>query len=188
MVSSSFSPLSQFSLTSFNVCEKPTNHKINKIPIGCTLKLTSSSGSSWSSSSSSTSLPSGQVLHKSLPLAASVVLLLWSNPAKAGILSGFPGLESVPGPKLPEIEFLNRFNEENQKRYAELDDKFKKSPLLKEYLEKTKLNKEKNRQETQDKYCLRGAEWGVGDCSAEGMSAEDKEKFIAALKQKVGVK
>lgn len=78
MVSSSFSPLSQFSLTSFNVCEKPTNHKINKIPIGCTLKLTSSSGSSWSSSSS-TSLPSCQVLHKSLPLAAAVVLL-WSNP------------------------------------------------------------------------------------------------------------
>ncbi|XP_050277325.1 uncharacterized protein LOC126718948 [Quercus robur] len=186
MVSSSFSPLSQFSLTSFNVCEKPTSHKIYKIPIGCTLKLKSSSGSSWTSSS--TSSPSCQVLHKSLPLAASVVVLLWSNPAKAGFLSGFPGIESVPGPKLPEIEFLNRFNEENQKRYAELDDKFKSSPLLKEYLEKTKLNKEKNRQETQDKYCLRGAEWGVGDCSAEGMSAEDKEKFIAALKQKVGVK
>lgn len=186
MVSSSFSPLSQFSLTSFNVSEKPTNHKFNKIPIGCTSKLTSSSGSSWSSSS--TSLPSCQIFHKSLPLAASVVLLLWSNPAKAGFLSGFPGIESVPGPKLPEIEFLNRFNEENQKRYAELDDKFKSSPLLKEYLEKTKLNKEKNRQETQDKYCLRGAEWGVGDCSAEGMSAEDKEKFIAALKQKAGVK
>ncbi len=72
MASSSFSPLSQFSSTSFTVCERPTNHK-KKIQIGCTLKLTSSTGSSFP-------LPSCQVLHKSLPLAASVVVLLWSNP------------------------------------------------------------------------------------------------------------
>lgn len=39
--------------------------------------------------------------------------------------------------------YWHSFTEENQKRYAELDDKFKSSPLLKEYLEKTKLNKEK---------------------------------------------
>lgn len=36
--------------------------------------------------------------------------LLLGFAAKAGFLSGFPGIESVPGPKLPEIEFLNRFN------------------------------------------------------------------------------
>nr|POE50816.1 hypothetical protein CFP56_16329 [Quercus suber] len=35
------------------------------------------------------------------------------------------------------------FTEENQKRCAELDDKYKPSPLLKEYLEKSKLKKEK---------------------------------------------
>jgi hypothetical protein len=46
----------------------------------------------------------------------------------------------------------------------------------------------RNRRETQDKYCIRGAEWGVGDCSAEGMSPEDREKFILMLKQKAGVK
>lgn len=46
----------------------------------------------------------------------------------------------------------------------------------------------RNRQEIQDKYCIRGAEWGVGDCSAEGMSPEDKDKFIAELKEKAGVK
>lgn len=44
----------------------------------------------------------------------------------------------------------------------------------------------RNRQEIQDKYCIRGAEWGVGDCSAEGMSPEEKEKFILMLKQKAG--
>lgn len=45
----------------------------------------------------------------------------------------------------------------------------------------------RNRQAIQDKYCIRGAEWGVGDCSADGMSPEDREKFIAMLEQKAGV-
>ncbi|KAL0385951.1 UNVERIFIED_CONTAM: hypothetical protein Sradi_2989400 [Sesamum radiatum] len=110
-----------------------------------------------------------------IPIAAAVAIVLWTNP------------ESVPGPELPQVDFLNRFNEENQKRYAENDARFKESPLLKKLLEKTKLNKEKNRQEILDKYCIRGAEWGVGDCSAEAMSPEDKENFIAMLKKKAGV-
>ncbi|XP_062162148.1 uncharacterized protein LOC133869202 [Alnus glutinosa] len=181
MVSSSLSPLShslsQFSSTILTVSEKPTDRP-KKIQIGCGVKSTSSSSS----------YPPCRVLRRSLPLAASVIVLLSSNPAKAGFLSGSSGIESVPGPKLPEIDFLNRFNEENQKKYAEADARFKSSPLLKEYLEKSKSNKEKNRRETQDKYCIRGAEWGVGDCSAEGMSPEDREKFILMLKQKAGVK
>lgn len=45
----------------------------------------------------------------------------------------------------------------------------------------------RNRQQIEDKYCIRGAEWGIGDCSAEGMSPADRENFIAALKQKAGV-
>lgn len=32
------------------------------------------------------------------------------NAANAGLLSGSTGIESVPGPDLPKIEFLNRFN------------------------------------------------------------------------------
>ncbi|KAJ0037451.1 hypothetical protein Pint_23541 [Pistacia integerrima] len=113
--------------------------------------------------------------------------------AEAGFLSGLPGIESVPGPELPQIDFLNRFNvetpfsEENQKKYAENDARFKESPLLKKLLEKSKLNKEKNRLQIENKYCLRGAEWGVGDCSAEGMSVEERDKFIEMLKQKAGV-
>lgn len=35
------------------------------------------------------------------------------------------------------------FAEENQKKYAEFDARFKKSPLLKKLLEKSKENKEK---------------------------------------------
>ncbi|KAI6685000.1 hypothetical protein NL676_030913 [Syzygium grande] len=134
---------------------------------------TSSSALSSSSSRAPSSSRPVRPLHKTAPLAASLAILLWSNPAKAGFLSGLPGMESVPGPELPKIEFLKRFNEENQKKYAEFDERFKQSPLLKKLLEQSKLNKEKNKQEIQDKYCIRGAEWGVGDCSAEAMSPED---------------
>ncbi|XP_004490142.1 uncharacterized protein [Cicer arietinum] len=132
--------------------------------------------------------PSYNVLQKSLPLAASIAILLWSTPAHAGFMSGISGLESIPGPQLPQIDFLSRINEENQKKYAENDARFRSSPLVKKLLEQSKLNKEKNSKEIENKYCLRGAEWGVGDCSAEGMSPEDREKFIAMLKEKVGEK
>lgn len=121
------------------------------------------------------------------PLAISLVLC-WSTPAQAGFLSGSTGIESVPGPELPSIEFLNRFNEENQKKYAENDERIKSSPIIKELLERSTKNKEKNKQEILDKYCLRGAEWGVGDCSTEGMTPDERDTFIATLKQKVGDK
>ncbi|XP_010554296.1 PREDICTED: uncharacterized protein LOC104824066 [Tarenaya hassleriana] len=138
-----------------------------------------------SSSSSSCGVTFRHLLHQSaFPLAASLTLLLSPSPASAGLMSGFPGIESVPGPELPQIDFLNRFNEANQKMYAENDARFKESPLLKKLLEKSKQNKEKNEREVQDKYCLRGAEWGVGDCSTAGMTEEEKEKFIAMLKEK----
>ncbi|XP_058769322.1 uncharacterized protein LOC131643185 [Vicia villosa] len=134
------------------------------------------------------SSPSHNILQKSLPLAASLAILLWSTPAHAGFMSGISGLEAVPGPQLPKIDFLNRINEENQKRYAENDARIKESPLVKKLLEQSKLNKEKNSKEIENKYCLRGAEWGVGDCSAEGMTIEERDKFIAMLKEKVGEK
>ncbi|CAO2830244.1 unnamed protein product [Amaranthus hypochondriacus] len=119
-----------------------------------------------------------------VPLAISLALC-WSNPAQAGFLSGSSGIESVPGPELPSIEFLNRFNEENQKKYAENDERFKSSPIIKELLERSKQNKEKNKQEIQNKYCLRGAEWGVGDCSTQGMTDEERDEFISILKEKI---
>ncbi|KAJ8569997.1 hypothetical protein K7X08_006574 [Anisodus acutangulus] len=62
--------------------------------------------------------------------------------ANAGFLSGSTGIESVPGPELLKIDFLNRWNDDDHKRYAELDAKFKDSPLLKQLLEKSKQNKE----------------------------------------------
>lgn len=36
------------------------------------------------------------------------ILGSWS--AEAGLMSGSPGIESIPGPELPKLEFLDRFN------------------------------------------------------------------------------
>uniref|UniRef100_A0A453IPJ0 Uncharacterized protein n=1 Tax=Aegilops tauschii subsp. strangulata TaxID=200361 RepID=A0A453IPJ0_AEGTS len=118
----------------------------------------------------------------------------WATPLKfvcelavsAGILSGSTGLESVPAPPMPRLEFLDKWNAENQRKYAENDSRFKSSKVLKELLEKSKQNKEKNEREIQDKYCLRGAEWGVGDCSTVGMTDQEKEDFITELRKRVG--
>ncbi|XP_008794050.2 uncharacterized protein LOC103710183 [Phoenix dactylifera] len=137
-------------------------------------------------SASPISLPRSRALEVAIPLAASAAILLWPNPVHAGILSGFSGLESIPGPQLPQIDFLNKWNEENQKKYAEFDKRFKSSTVLKELLERSKLNKERNRREIEDKYCLRGAEWGVGDCSTEGMTQEERDDFVGLLKKRVG--
>lgn len=121
-----------------------------------------------------------------IPAAVSLSFVLWSSPASAGILSGFSGLQSTPGPDLPRLEFLEKWNAENQKKYAEFDNRFKNSKVLQDLLEKSKKNKQKNERLIQDKYCLRGAEWGVGDCSTEGMSDQEKEDFISELKKRTG--
>ncbi|KQK22977.1 uncharacterized protein LOC100827128 [Brachypodium distachyon] len=119
-----------------------------------------------------------------IPAAVSLSLLLWSSPVNAGILSGSTGLESVPPPVMPRLEFLDKWNAENQRKYAENDSRFKSSKVLKELLERSKQNKEKNERQIQDKYCLRGAEWGVGDCSTVGMSDQEREDFIAELRKR----
>ncbi|XBH57500.1 uncharacterized protein [Aegilops tauschii subsp. strangulata] len=129
---------------------------------------------------------SGRAHLLGVPAAVSLSLVLWSTPVSAGILSGSTGLESVPAPPMPRLEFLDKWNAENQRKYAENDSRFKSSKVLKELLEKSKQNKEKNEREIQDKYCLRGAEWGVGDCSTVGMTDQEKEDFITELRKRVG--
>ncbi|XP_050374492.1 uncharacterized protein LOC126792027 [Argentina anserina] len=188
MVSSSItaSPLlfSNISCTSLDVCEKSSNPLKRLVQIKRPITVCSCSTDQGSASFQSRR----GVLHSSVALAASAAVLLWSSPARAGFLSGSTGLESIPGPALPKVEFFDRFNEENQKKYAENDARFKSSPLIQGLLEKSKLNKEKNSKEIQDKYCLRGAEWGVGDCSTDGMKPDERDKFIAMLKERAGVK
>ncbi|PIA39493.1 hypothetical protein AQUCO_02600145v1 [Aquilegia coerulea] len=188
MLSSTSAPLSNSLFNHSTTLHNSENFKSSlKILNNKTPTLTCIHTSSSSHSSSSLSQPSSltRALQTSVPLAASLCILFWSNPVNAGILSGSTGLESIPGPQLPQMDFLNKFNEENQKKYAEFDERIKKSPLIKKYLEQSELNKEKNKKEIQDKYCLRGAEWGVGDCSTEGMTVTERDDFIAMLKKKV---
>jgi hypothetical protein len=42
----------------------------------------------------------------------------------------------------------------------------------------------RHKKEIADKYCERGAEWGVGDCSLMGMNQEQKDEFMRVLKGK----
>lgn len=116
--------------------------------------------------------------------ATSLAFLLSSTPVQAGVLSGSSGLESVPRPELPGFDFLKRMQEENQKKNEAYDGKFKSSPLLQELLKRSKANSQRNKQEILDKYCERGAEWGVGDCSTVGMSREEREAFMEMLRKK----
>ncbi|KAM0936700.1 hypothetical protein DsansV1_C26g0191401 [Dioscorea sansibarensis] len=137
------------------------------------------------------------LLHKSIPLAASAsILLLCSSPVILILVfviswpmlaSSLASLAWNPFLVLSCLNLTSLQNlMENQKKYAEFDERFKSSPVLKELLEKSKLNKQRNKREIQDKYCIRGAEWGVGDCSTQGMTQEERDEFIAMLKKKSG--
>ncbi|KAF6171748.1 hypothetical protein GIB67_007269 [Kingdonia uniflora] len=90
-------------------------------------------------------------IQRVVPLAASIAILLWSNPGLSN------ELELSISPWELEMCLKTRF-------YAEIF---------------------RNKQEIQDKYCLRGAEWGIGDCSTDGMTETEKEGFIAMLKKKM---
>ncbi|KAH9320897.1 hypothetical protein KI387_015536 [Taxus chinensis] len=117
-------------------------------------------------------------------MAASMAFLLSSQPVQAGLLTGSTGLESIPRPEVPQFDFLKRIQEENQKKAEAADAKFKSSPLLQELLKRSKANAARNKEEIQNKYCERGAEWGVGDCSTAGMSKDEREAFMEMLRQK----
>ncbi|KAM0883950.1 hypothetical protein ACQ4PT_031312 [Festuca glaucescens] len=65
----------------------------------------------------------GRASLMAVPTAVSLSLVLWSSPVNAGILSGSTGLESVPAPELPRLEFLDKWNAENQRKYAENDSR-----------------------------------------------------------------
>lgn len=85
---------------------------------------------------------------------------------------------------MPGQEFFKDIQEENKKKYEGYDAKLKSSPLVQELLKRSKENAEKHKQEIQDKYCRRGADWGVGDCSLSAMSEEQREAFLEAFKEK----
>ncbi|KAI5057010.1 hypothetical protein GOP47_0028828 [Adiantum capillus-veneris] len=115
-------------------------------------------------------------------IAACLVFTASCAPAEAGLLSGSPGLESFQLPSLPTIENLKKIQEDNKARYEELDTKFKSSSYVQELLKRSKENAEKHNRKIQNKYCQRGADWGIGDCAVSGMSEDQRSNFDKALK------
>ncbi|XP_020572950.1 uncharacterized protein LOC110019568 isoform X2 [Phalaenopsis equestris] len=179
------SPSSSSSLVLHDSLSPPISHRNRKLDNRGFKSSDSSEPTLLLPSTRTPPLLSSQALTAAIPIATSISVLLWTSPVNAGFLSGSSGLESFPIPQLPEIDFLKKWNDENQKKYAEFDSRFRSSTVLKELLEKSKLNKERNKREIQDKYCLRGAEWGVGDCSTQGMTQEERDAFIETLKKKI---
>ncbi|KAG0565842.1 hypothetical protein KC19_7G017700 [Ceratodon purpureus] len=119
-----------------------------------------------------------------LPFAACTLLVASPLPAGAGILSGASGMESVELPSIPEPDFLKKLQEGKKKMYENQDETFRTSSYLQELLKKSKDNAAMHKKEIADKYCERGAEWGVGDCSLVGMTQAQKEEFMKVLRQK----
>ncbi|KAL2620377.1 hypothetical protein R1flu_000582 [Riccia fluitans] len=152
---------------------------IPKPKIAQSCRLSSSSPESLIPSSSS-------IAAFLLPVAAAcTVLTAYPIPVEAGILSGSSGLESLdlPSVNVPKPEFLQKMQEENRKKYEDFDARLKASPYIQGLLKKSKENAEMHRKEIEDKYCERGAEWGVGDCSLNGLPQADKEAFLEALRK-----
>lgn len=119
-----------------------------------------------------------------LPIATCTVLAASPLQAEAGILSGASGMESVELPSIPEPGFLKKIQDDKKKMYEGQDETFRTSSYLQELLKKSKENAAMHKKEIADKYCERGAEWGVGDCSLMGMNQEQKEEFMRVLKGK----
>ncbi|CAI5537474.1 unnamed protein product [Closterium sp. Naga37s-1] len=132
------------------------------------LHVRASTNPSSSSSSSSASAPASAASH---PLARSLTAA-----AAAAALVLLPAASLVlPQPALALSE---------RERYEQLDSNFLSSPILQQLLKQSQENREKNRQEIENKYCLRGAEWGVGDCAlGDDATAEEKQDYLEALRE-----
>ncbi|CAI5942392.1 unnamed protein product [Closterium sp. NIES-64] len=125
----------------------------------------SSSSSPSSSSASSCASAASHPLALSLTVAAAAAALVLL-PSAALVL---------PQPALALSE---------RERYEQLDSNFLSSPILQKLLKQSEENREKNRQEIENKYCLRGAEWGVGDCAlGDDATAEEKQDYLEALRE-----
>ncbi|CAI5463442.1 unnamed protein product [Closterium sp. Yama58-4] len=145
---------------------KARRHSTKRTPYSLHVRA-STNPSSSSPSSSSASAPASAACHplaRSLTAAAAAALVLLPSAALV-----------LPQPAVALSE---------RERYEQLDSNFLSSPILKQLLKQSEENREKNRQEIENKYCLRGAEWGVGDCAlGDDISAEEKKDYLEALRE-----
>ncbi|PRW45085.1 hypothetical protein C2E21_6404 [Chlorella sorokiniana] len=87
-------------------------------------------------------------------------LALRARPAAAA----FPGIESV---ELPTVDVPAAIAEKQARNQAVLDaaeKSFQESDLLRTLKERSEANRDSRKRALEDKYCMRQAELGVGDC------------------------
>ncbi|CAI7757543.1 unnamed protein product [Closterium sp. NIES-53] len=126
---------------SAQVRRNPTKRAPYSLHIRASTNPSSSSSSSPSSASASASAPASAAFHplaRSLTAAAAAVALVLLPAASLGL----------PQPALALSE---------RERYEQLDSNFLSSPILQQLLKQSEENRERNRQEIENKYCLRGA-------------------------------
>jgi hypothetical protein len=138
------------------------------------------------SSSQTRSIPSAGMGRVELCTAASVALLLSSSPALA---TGLESMDIIGAPPVPESWKQAVAAQKQVQR--EDDERFKQSDTLKQLLEKSKANKEKNKREVANKYCFRQAELGIGDCGGlnliPGLTDNGKQETPQWLADLLGV-
>lgn len=100
-----------------------------------------------------------------LSLAAGIFFTAASRPAVAS------GLESIPLPDMssPISDSVNdmalQWKQRNQATLDAAESQFQEGDLLKQLKERSDAKREQRRRELTDKYCMRQAEMGVGDCA-----------------------
>jgi hypothetical protein len=112
-------------------------------------------------------LPANMTTRRQAALSFGLAAGLLATASKAKAL----GLESIPLPDMssPVSDSVNgmavQWKERNQATIDAAESKFQDSDLLKTLKERSDAKREQRDRELRDKYCMRQAEMGVGDCA-----------------------
>ena len=119
--------------------------------------------------------------------AASVALILTSSPL--ALATGLESIDIISAPPVPEA--WKESVAAQKKSQMDDEERFKSSDTLKQLLEKSKANKDKNRRSVANKYCYRQAELGIGDCGGlnliPGLTDSGKQQTPQWLADLLGV-
>jgi len=94
-------------------------------------------------------------------------------------------LDDLPSITFKPAEIVREIKAESQGKVDRAEAAFEESDLLANLLAKTEANRDSNTKAIEEKYCQRGAEWGVGDCGGlqliPGMTKSGKQKLPFGL-------
>ncbi|KAF7054987.1 hypothetical protein CFC21_062568, partial [Triticum aestivum] len=131
---------------------------------------------------------SGRAHLLGVPAAVSLSLVLWSTPVSAGILSGSTGLESVPAPPMPRLEFLDKWNAREPEEVRENDSRFKSfQGASRRLLEKVQAEQRKERAGDPGQVLPAGRASGASATAPRlGLDGPEKGDFITSSRRELG--